>query len=124
LGEFLQKQPAEEVPMTFAEIERVIGGKLPPNSPQYPAWWSNNPSNNVMTKEWLRAGFRTERVDVKARKIVFRRVEQNRTQTPPPPQIRKGERHPLFGALKGMVTVAPGVDLTEPADPDWGKVYD
>src|SRR5882724_5109321 len=114
LGEFLRAQRNREVPMTFAEIERVIGGKLPPNSPQYPAWWSNNPSNNVMTKEWLRAGFRTERVDVKARKIVFRRVEESRTQTPPAPQVRKGERHPLFGALKGMVTVAPGVDLTEP----------
>jgi hypothetical protein len=33
-------------------------------------------------------------------------------------------RHPLFGALKGMTFVPPGIDLTEPADPDWGKVYD
>ncbi|WP_433960329.1 DUF7662 domain-containing protein, partial [Bradyrhizobium guangdongense] len=63
LGEFLRSQKTREVPMTFAEIERVIGGKLPPNSPQYPAWWSNNPTNNVMTKVWLAAGFRTEQVD-------------------------------------------------------------
>jgi len=62
LGEFLRSQRRKEVPMTFAEIERVIGGKLPPNSPHYPAWWSNNPSNNVMTKVWLNAGFRTEQV--------------------------------------------------------------
>ena len=39
-------------------------------------------------------------------------------QTPP------SERSPLFGALKGLTRVAPGVDLTEPADPDWGKVYE
>jgi hypothetical protein len=26
--------------------------------------------------------------------------------------------------LKGLVRIAPGVDLTEPADPDWGKVYE
>jgi hypothetical protein len=38
-------------------------------------------------------------------------------------QIRPGERHPLFGALKGFTRIPPGVDLTEPADPDWGKVY-
>jgi hypothetical protein len=26
--------------------------------------------------------------------------------------------------MKGTSIVMPGVDLTEPADPDWGKVYD
>jgi hypothetical protein len=124
LGEFLRAQRGKEVPMTFAEIERVIGGKLPPSSPQYPAWWSNNPSNNVMTKVWLSAGFRTERVDVKSRRVVFRRVEGKTTEPLSPPPTKKGERHPLFGALKGLAHVPPGVDLTEPADPDWGKVYE
>ena len=123
LGEFLRAQRSKEVPMTFAEIERVIGGKLPPNSPQYPAWWSNNPSNNVMTKVWLSAGFRTEQVDVKSRKVVFRRVDEKMTEAASSPATKAG-RHPIFGALKGQVRVAPGVDLTEPADPKWGKVYE
>lgn len=123
LGEFLKSQRTREVPMTFAEIERVIGGKLPPSSPQYPAWWSNNPTNNVMTKVWLAAGFRTEQVDTKARRVVFRRIEQKPQETPPPRAAKSG-RHPLFGALKGLVHIAPGVDLTEPADPEWGKVYE
>ncbi|MBP1852377.1 helix-turn-helix domain-containing protein [Rhizobium halophytocola] len=26
--------------------------------------------------------------------------------------------------MAGTVTVAPGVDLTAPADPEWGRVYD
>ncbi len=123
LGEFLKSQRTGEVPMSFAQIERVIGSKLPPNSPQYPAWWSNNPTNNVMTKVWLAAGFRTEQVDTKARKLVFRRIEQK----PPKAHLqrtRKGGRHPLFGAMKGLVHVPTGTDLTEPADPDWGKVYE
>ena len=124
LGEFLRAQRSKEVPMTFAEIERVIGGKLPPNSPQYPAWWSNNPSNNVMTKEWLNAGFRTEQVDVKSRRVVFRRVDEKLAATTSSPPAKKGGHHPIFGALKGLVRVAPGVDLTEPADPEWGKVYE
>jgi len=25
--------------------------------------------------------------------------------------------------LKDVTFIPPGVDLTEPADPDWGKVY-
>ncbi len=123
LGEFLQSQRNKEVPMTFAEIERVIGEKLPPNSPQYPAWWSNNPTNNVMTKVWLAAGFRTEQVDVKARRVVFRRVGPSSAESSPS-RARKSGRHPLFGALKGLAHISPGVDLTEPADPDWGKVYE
>ena len=30
-------------------------------------------------------------------------------------------RHPLFGALKGLLRVMPGTDLTKPADPSWGE---
>jgi len=33
------------------------------------------------------------------------------------------KRHPAFGSMKGTTIVMPGVDLTQPADPDWGKVY-
>jgi len=39
-------------------------------------------------------------------------------------QTRPSERPPLFGALKGFTRIPVGVDLTEPADPDWGKVYE
>jgi hypothetical protein len=50
--------------------------------------------------------------------------EESQSENPEPiPQAKKNERHPLFGALKGVTLVPPGVDLTEPADPDWGKVY-
>jgi hypothetical protein len=107
--------------MTFAEIAGLAAVAL--NSSR-PAWWSNNASNNVMTKVWLSAGFRTAQVDVKSRKVVFRRVEEKPAETPSAPPARKGERHPLFGALKGLVRIPPGVDLTEPADPDWGRVYE
>ncbi|MDR3476339.1 MAG: helix-turn-helix transcriptional regulator [Devosia sp.] len=34
------------------------------------------------------------------------------------------KHHPAWGALKGMITLLPGVDYTEPADPEWGKVYE
>jgi hypothetical protein len=32
------------------------------------------------------------------------------------------KRHPAFGALKDTTFVPPGVDLTEPADPDWADL--
>jgi hypothetical protein len=125
LGAFLRHQRALEVPLTFNEIEKITGVKLPPKAQHHRAWWSNNPSNNVMTKVWLEAGYESTRVDMGARKLVFRRVGkaeagEGKVQV----AAKKGERHPLFGALKDVTFIPPGVDLTEPADPDWGKVYD
>ncbi len=112
--------------MTFAEIEQVIGEALP-NSKAYAAWWSNNPSNNVMTKVWLEAGYRTEQVDTEGEKLVFRRDptiargNDKRDLAPARNQSKSPRRHPLFGVLKGKVTVLPETDLTAPADPTWGE---
>lgn len=36
---------------------------------------------------------------------------------------RKTHRHPIFGYMKGTMTIPPDLDLTAPADPEWGKVY-
>lgn len=119
LAAFLQSQGASHIPMTFEEIETVTGAKLPPKAQFHRAWWSNNPSNNVMTKVWLGAGYETEQVDMVARKLVFRRAHKA-SVTPPPDDKKTG--HPLFGALKGLVIVLPDTDLAEPADPDWGNV--
>jgi hypothetical protein len=124
LGDFLRKQRGTRVPMTFAEIERLIGSKLP-NSRRYPAWWSNNPFNNVMTQVWLDAGFKTEDVDVEARKVVFRRVggppPESEQASTPPDAATASKPHPLVGWMKDTVCIALGVDLTEPADPDWAQ---
>ena len=117
LRQFLTSQRESVVPMTFAEIERVIGHALPP-SRRYPAWWSNNPSNNPMTKEWLAAGFTTERVDVSGHKVVFRRAGAEAKSDKPG---EKGQ-HPLIGCMAGTVTIAPGVDLTAPSE--WADYLD
>ncbi len=145
LGNYLRQQNKELVAMRFEEIERVIGAQLPETSQRYPAWWSNNPSNNVMTKVWLDAGYRSEQVDISGRRLVFRRVGTPKAGegalaaastsaspapspaeqflTPPLDGEQRGPvcRHPLFGALKGLLRIMPGTDLTKPADPDWGK---
>ena len=118
LGKFLENQKNMLVPMTFQEIEAITGHALPP-SKQYPAWWSNNTSNNVMTKVWLDAGFRTEQVDIGGERLVFRR---NTPAAPAP----AGQKIParglaewsrdfrpavstsgLFGAMKGTFTILP-----------------
>ncbi|MDO8800248.1 hypothetical protein [Phenylobacterium sp.] len=121
LETFLQGQHGDRVSVKFSEVERVLGFKLPA-SKQYPAWWSNNPSNNPMTKTWLRAGYMTEQVDTAAERLVFRRTQPlkggSAGATP-----RSGG-FPGYGAMKGTVRLTRGVDLSAPADPEWASVFE
>jgi hypothetical protein len=126
LRRYLKGRSTELVPMTFVEIEKLLGFKLP-ESQKYPAWWSNNPTNNVMTNEWLAAGYKTEQVDIEGRKLVFRRVrsadpEMENSFEFPEEVSKQPRRHPLFGWMKGTITIMPETDLTEPADPDWADI--
>lgn len=123
LTEFLRRQASAVVRMSFDEIERVIGAKLPPSATHHRAWWSNNAENNVMTKAWRDAGFESEDVDMKSRRVAFRRVrsEASRDTAAPSVDVTTEDRHPLIGWMKGTLTIAEGVDLTQPADPEWGE---
>lgn len=117
LGQFLRGQRRERIAMSFAEIERILGAKLPA-SKQHRAWWSNNPDNNVMTREWLDAGYETENVDIPGQSLVFRRKAKA--------DLKSGPRPSIFGCMKGMATLAPGFDFTSPMewDDDWDKKYE
>lgn len=120
LGAHLRGQSANEVWMTFAEIERITGTKLPASA-RFRAWWSNNPLNSVLTKVWLDAGYRSSRVDMARRKLVFERMSKARGvaegskmfATDKGESAKKGP-HPMIGALKGTFTIEPGWDLTKP----------
>ena len=126
----LRASGQDTVPMTFADIERVIGADLPPSAFKHRPWWSNNPSNSVITNSWLKAGYKTENVDMAGKKLVFVKA----AQYPPPPEsgahalqdaapapaaAETGSFSQVFGALKGTVTIKPGTDLTAPIDVDW-----
>ena len=125
LKSFLSQQTAAEVPMTFAEIEQTIGQRLPPSAAKYPAWWSNNPSNNVMTKAWLEAGFRTACVDLGSQRLIFRRsASWKPPQAGRPASLRNNSLNDVYGAMRGTVRLLPGVDLAEPTGEMWGSDSD
>ncbi|MDI1326716.1 MAG: hypothetical protein PSV23_07930 [Brevundimonas sp.] len=121
LTQFLSAQRAQEVPMSFSEIERVLGFPLPEKASGIRAWWSNNPSNNVMTKAWLAAGFITERVDMGSRRLVFRK--SNTTPAPMKTAVRParsiGFLDRIRAQLGGTVTIPEGVDITAPTGEAW-----
>jgi hypothetical protein len=123
LGDYLRRQRGNHVLMTFAEVEKVTGTKLPPSARKHRPWWSNNAKNSVMTKVWLDAGFESEQVDLSGRKLVFRRV---RGPTKAGSADGEGEKpfHPAYGFMKGLLRVTPGTDLTQPAAPEWADRLD
>ena len=132
LKSYLERQHADLIRMSFADIERIIGRKLPESASTHRAWWSNNAANNVMTRAWLAAGYQSEQVDLPGGKLVFRRMKRTAAM----PGFEEAQmpsfvieaavpnKLALFGWMKGTVTVAPGVDLTDPADPGWADLID
>ena len=120
---YLSSSGMDYIPMTFAEVEEVIGNKLPRSAFEYRPWWSNNPSNHVNAYSWLSAGYKTSKVDMSERKLVFRKALTSELAVKRNNRIGEGlSESPfssIFGALKGTVAVAPGVDLTMPTGEKW-----
>ena len=119
LGDYLKRQPVDIVPVTFAEIEKITGTKLPPSAHKHRPWWSNNPKNSVLTKVWLDAGFQSEQVNISGRKLVFRRVHKSKVLGAGVSKASEKPFHPAYGYMKGLIRIMPGTDLTQPADPEW-----
>lgn len=136
LSAHLKAQIFKEVPMRFSEIERVLDAKLPRSAYVHRPWWANEARGHVHAKAWLDAGYETAQVDMAGKKLVFRR-----TAAPEPvpsgveepmrnfaheklPLPLKNGTHPAIGSMKGMITIAPGVDLSEPAlsEEEWDEM--
>ncbi|MHB8995294.1 MAG: DUF7662 domain-containing protein [Armatimonadota bacterium] len=77
LSEYLLRLPTsqQKVTLTFAEIEEIIGGKLPKSASTHQAWWANerNPTQ-VQKVAWGAAGWRVSVVDIDGSAVEFARV--------------------------------------------------
>jgi hypothetical protein len=125
LTKYLEKHAsAEEVRMELGKIQDILGFPLPNSARLYYAWWDNSGSGgHSQAKAWLNAGFETANVNLKQSplSVVFVRTHKEASV----PRVgQENDRHPAFGAWKGRVTLLPDYDYTQPADPDWGKVYE
>ena len=71
LTAYLESLDANYLNLSFRQIERIIGAKLPASARKYQAWWANDPSH-VEAKAWLSAGWKTESVNVGGEELSFR----------------------------------------------------
>jgi hypothetical protein len=129
LAAFLGSKSVEQISMTFAEVEKVLGFRLPSSAYEHPAWWANDTGkSHVQARAWLSVGYETEQVDKTARKLVFRRIKRgyglpsvsapHSGMAEPQSAFKHQEgsgpkRSPLWGALKGMLWIEPGYDLAQ-----------
>ena len=55
-------------------------------------------------------------------------TESKQEPTPAPDPEAQGQqpsrRHPALGCMKGLMTIAPGVDLTQSAFPEWADLIE
>lgn len=134
LRRHLVAQRGDNVPMTFAAIEKAIGFKLPASARRHRPWWSNNPNNSTITHSWLDAGFYSAQVDMNGSKLVFKRGKKptrggaRKSQAAPRGRVGRPRGRPAapraatprapahratgYGALRDFITIASGVDLT------------
>jgi hypothetical protein len=124
---YLRQQTQSRVPITFRQIESVIGGRLPASARKHRPWWANDARGHAHADAWLGEGYRTEEVDMDGEKLVFVRApisvdapsiakrqgmeESMATYTSP----EMCAQHPMIGALKGLLWIDPTLDLTKPA---------
>lgn len=97
--------------LSFKEIERILGFKLPKSAYEHEAWWSNNATGHSHARAWMKFGWRTESVDLAERKVTFQRSGE----LPSTPSTRPDP----WGCMAGTVTFMPGVDLTAPTGDKW-----
>lgn len=74
---YLVEAGAEKSPLqlSFDQIERIIGSKLPESARRYQAWWANQSGQgHSQAYSWACAGWRTSGLDLENETVTFRYV--------------------------------------------------
>ena len=76
LRRYLSDLPSdtEEITISFDQVERMIGDKLPNSASRYLEWWSNEESgSHVQAHAWMNANWVVETVNLNDKWVRFHR---------------------------------------------------
>lgn len=110
LTAYLREQPYREVRLSFRDVEKILGFELRSSARDHRAWWSNNASNNVMTKAWLSAGYRTRDVDMESERLTFERVDASPPDPEAPPTTPSPQPPDDLALVQRVLEVLRGDD--------------
>ena len=84
LRDYLLRLPEDvrEKTLTFAEVERILGAKLPASAHRYDQWWENEYSKHghVQAQAWQTAGWVKDHVSRREKWVRFRRAGTERDE--------------------------------------------
>jgi hypothetical protein len=81
LSHWLGVQHETRIPLTFNQIEAILGFELPKTSRKRSQWWENNPNHHAHARAWLDAGFHTEEVNLAGETVTFARFQTGRASS-------------------------------------------
>ena len=75
LSDYLHDSEESRVPLTFNDIENMLGFSLPPSAYTHRAFWANTTSHSIALS-WLGVGYETVEVDMEKGVVVFEQKRQ------------------------------------------------
>lgn len=76
LYEYLKSIPPNQstVPLSFSEIEKMIGSELPPSAKKYRPWWANEINGTHSQRlAWMNADWLVNNVNLFSGIVIFKR---------------------------------------------------
>ncbi len=78
LQQYLTNLPTSQrdVTLTFPQIERIIGDRLPPSASNHRPWWANEENGqHSHAHAWMKAGWKVDTVDQRQKWVRFLRLK-------------------------------------------------
>jgi hypothetical protein len=113
IGRYLNAQEADEVELTFAQIESILGFPLPSSARGHDAWWQGG-STHSQTLGWEDSGWSLAHLDRRGKRVSFHRVSRRHMSSSPSPAPLSpdGRKIGLVGCVKTKLDQsAPARDL-------------
>lgn len=75
LQQYLMNVSANEIKLTFSEIELILKTSLPASAYKYSAWWGNTERSQKHAITWLKAGYKIKEVDF-GNYVIFMKADE------------------------------------------------
>ena len=105
---------AREWMATFADIEAIIGAKLPPSARYYQAWWAND-SSHSQGAAWAAAGWETAEVGLAKETLLFRRRRTSGTSHSSESRVKRSSVNKADGYAPNRVPTS-SIDALDALD--------
>ena len=86
LRAYLDSCGGVDVPLSFADIEAVLGFDLPYSARHHRHWWGNNAFGHAQSRSWMKARYKVAKIDLAAETVVFANYQRG------PGEIMSGEK--------------------------------